>query len=300
MFRVVILTFLGEHKDKSRGDAIHESPAVITIPLVVFAVFSFFIFYSFNPIDASSGWFAQAVQRPESVVPMAVAPANTEIFEGAMQHAHVPAMLLSLTVAGLGILAAFAMYYWKKISADELAFRLKPLHTFLLNKWYFDELYDATIIRGTLALAAAYRWFDSYIIDGIVNGIAKWTVGLTNGVQRTWDDNKFGAAFYVIVFALLSLLIGWKITEVLLPVNAGLAKILELGLVGLGVSGFSFFLFYAGIGGFDNKIIDGIVNLVAYLAGFFGLVMRKLQTGKVQTYLVFVLFGVMVFFLWFR
>jgi NADH-quinone oxidoreductase subunit L len=300
MFRVVILTFLGDHKDKTRGDAIHESPAVITIPLVVFAVLSFFMFYSFNPIDASSGWFAQAVQRPESVVPTAVAPANTEIFESALQHAHVPAMLFSLTVAGLGILVAFAMYYWKRISADVLADKLKPLHTFLLNKWYFDELYDATIIKGTLALAAAYRWFDTYIIDGIVNGAAKWTVGITNGVNRTWEDNKIGAAFYVIVFALLSLFIGWQITAALLPVNAGLAKILELGLVGLGVSGFSFFLFYAGVGGFDNKIIDGIVNLVAYLTGFFGLVLRKVQTGKVQTYLAFVLFGVMVFFLWFR
>jgi NADH-quinone oxidoreductase subunit L len=55
-----------------------------------------------------------------------------------------------------------------------------------------------------------------------------------------------------------------------------------------------------GVGGFDDKIIDGMVNLVASLGGFLGLLMRKLQTGKVQTYLAFVLFGVMVFFLWFR
>jgi NADH-quinone oxidoreductase subunit L len=62
----------------------------------------------------------------------------------------------------------------------------------------------------------------------------------------------------------------------------------------------SFFLFYVGVGGFDNTIIDGMVNLVATLGGFAGLLMRKLQTGKVQTYLAFALFGVMVFFLWFR
>jgi NADH:ubiquinone oxidoreductase subunit 5 (subunit L)/multisubunit Na+/H+ antiporter MnhA subunit len=209
-------------------------------------------------------------------------------------------MLLSLTFAGLGILVAFAMYYWKKISADALADKLKPLHTFLLNKWYFDELYDATIIKGTLAVAAAYRWFDTYIIDGLVNGVATWTVGITNGVDRTWENNKVGAAVYVLAFAALSLFIGWQITAALLPVNAGVGAIIEYGALGLGLACFTFFLFYAGVGGFDNKIIDGIVNLVAYLTGFFGLIMRKLQTGRVQTYLVFVLFGVMVFFLWFR
>jgi NADH:ubiquinone oxidoreductase subunit 5 (subunit L)/multisubunit Na+/H+ antiporter MnhA subunit len=104
----------------------------------------------------------------------------------------------------------------------------------------------------------------------------------------------------VLAFAALSLFIGWQITAALLPVNAGVGAIIEYGALGLGLACFTFFLFYAGVGGFDNKIIDGIVNLVAYLTGFFGLIMRKLQTGRVQTYLVFVLFGVMVFFLWFR
>jgi NADH-quinone oxidoreductase subunit L len=42
----------------------------------------------------------------------------------------------------------------------------------LHNKWYVDELYDATIIRGTLALTQLLAWFDRTIIDGIVNGAA--------------------------------------------------------------------------------------------------------------------------------
>ncbi len=47
-------------------------------------------------------------------------------------------------------------------------------------------------------------------------------------------------------------------------------------------------------------VIDGAVNLTAYLSGFSGLVLRKLQTGKVQTYVVFAVFGVMVFYFVFR
>jgi len=55
-----------------------------------------------------------------------------------------------------------------------------------------------------------------------------------------------------------------------------------------------------GSGRFDNVVIDGMVNLVAYITGFCGLVLRLVQTGKVQTYIVFVLFGVVLFFLLFR
>jgi hypothetical protein len=72
------------------------------------------------------------------------------------------------------------------------------------------------------------------------------------------------------------------------------------GILALAVAGITFFLFYVGVGGFDNKIVDGLVNFVAYLAGFFGLLGRKLQTGRIQSYLAFALFAVLVFFLWFR
>ncbi|HTK82199.1 MAG TPA: NADH-quinone oxidoreductase subunit L, partial [Bacteroidota bacterium] len=71
MFRLVILTFLGEHVDHHRIGEIHESPAPMIIPLAIFAILSFFAFYSLNPIEADGGWFYHAVQRPESVVPAA-------------------------------------------------------------------------------------------------------------------------------------------------------------------------------------------------------------------------------------
>jgi NADH-quinone oxidoreductase subunit L len=235
MFRLVILTFLGEHKDTERLAHVHESPLVMTAPLVVLAALSFFIFYGFNPIGASSGWFMQAIERPESVVPAALAAASTEVFEESVHHVHLTAMLLSLTVAGLGILIAFATYYWKKISADVVAARLAPLHAFLLNKWYFDELYQAVVVNGVLALTNALRWIDNTIIDGAVNG-AGW-------VTR-------GASF---------------------------------------VSG-----------KFDTYAVDGLVNASAYLSGFLGLVLRKFQTGKVQTYIIFTVVGVMIFYFVYR
>ncbi len=235
MFRMVILTFLGEHKDPARLEHVHESPKAMTIPLIVLACLSFFAFYSFNPIGASSGWFFHAVERPMSVVPNAVAAASPEMFEEALHGVHYTAMYLSLSVAGLGILLAFITYYWKKISADAFARVLSPVHLFLVNKWYFDELYGATVVAGTVGFSRLLAWFDNKIIDGIVNGVATVT----------------------------------RLTSF-------------------------------GSGKFDSIVVDGFVNLVAYLAGFFGLLFRKVQTGRVQTYIAFVLFGVMVLFFMFR
>jgi NADH-quinone oxidoreductase subunit L len=235
MFRIVILAFMGEHKDPSRLEHVHESPLAMTFPLMLLAALSFFAFYSLNPIGASSGWFYHAIERPMTVVPADMAAASTELFEGAVHHAHNTAMIISLLVAGSGILLAFVTYYWKKINADAVAASLAPVHKFLLNKWYFDELYDATAIAATLGIAKLFAWFDGRIIDGIVNGAGSVT--------------KLGAV----------------------------------------VSG-----------KFDSIVVDGFVNLTATVAGTFGLVLRKVQTGRVQSYIVFAILGVVVLFFFYR
>ena len=138
-------------------------------------------------------------------------------------------MILSLLLAGLGILLAYLFYQWKRIDVGKLVEKFKGLYNFSFNKWYFDEAYDATAVNGTLGLSRLLGRFDLKIIDGIVNGTAYIT------------------------------------------------------------KGFSTF-----IGKFDNVVVDGLVNFMAYLSGFIGLVFRRFQTGKVQTYLVFVLVSVVI------
>jgi NADH-quinone oxidoreductase subunit L len=300
MFRVVILTFLGDHKDLHRYDAIHESPKTMTIPLIVFAILSFFAFFSLNPFNAASGWVYSALPRPESVVPANVAAAGIEEFEASVHQTHVLAMVLSLSMAGLGILMAFLTYYWKKIDADLIAAKTGPLYRFLLNKWKFDELYDATAVAGTIGISKLGRWFDNRIVDGVVNGVGSWTKGLTLGTKRNWVETGISAIFYMIVTAGVSLYVGWVVGFGLMPAEATLGAIVGYVVLGIAVAGFTFFLFYVGVGGYDNSIVDGLVNATAYLAGFLGLLTRRLQTGKVQTYLAFAILGVMILFLWFR
>jgi len=228
MFRMLIVVFLGSHPDAHRAEHLHESPKVMTVPLMVLAALSFFAFYSFNPLNASHGWFMENVTPPAVAVPAAAAATATETFVEEVHHQHSLAMLLSVGVAGLGILAAFVFYHWRKVSADAVMNAAKPVHTFLYNKWFFDELYQATAVAATLGTARALAWFDAVIVDGIVNGAGAVTKG----------------------FSTVS-------------------------------------------GKFDSIVVDGIVNLTATVAGFLGMLLRTVQTGRVQTYIVFALIGLM-------
>ncbi len=296
MFRLVILTFLGAPVDSQRLDHIHESPKTMTIPLIIFAILSFFIFFSFNPFGASSGWFFHAIERPEMIVPISVQATDNVRFEEALHHSHTTAMVLSLIVAGLGILLAYTTYKWKKINADAVAEKLNPLYKFFLNKWYFDELYDKMVVGVTLGFTNILRWFDNNIIDGIVNGTGSWTKAIVFGYSDHRKETRYSSLIFILFGSLLSILVAFFTGQWFWAQDAYVTAIIMALLSGA----LSFFFFWSGAGGFDKHVVDGLVNGIAYVSGFFGLILRKFQTGRVQTYIVFVLFGIMVLFYIFR
>lgn len=262
MFRLIIITFHGEPRDHHKFEHAHESPFVMAMPLAVLATLSIFIFYTPNPFNADQGWFFNKwIDKPVLYSPNSARydfmrsetveqvkmnsqvsehnPEHGEItfsekYTEAMHGAHYPAMFLSLFVAVLGILTAFVFYQWKKVDVDKLAGSIKPLYNFSLNKWFFDEFYHKTFVAGLLGLSKLIYWFDSTIVDGIVNGSATITRA---------------------------------------------------------VSTFT--------GAFDKYVVDGLVNFMAYLSGFFGLLFRRVQTGKVQTYIVLVIFSIIILFFFF-
>ena len=259
MFRLTIVAFHGKPKTEIAQHT-KENNFPIVFPLIVLAILSFWFFYSPNPIDASSGWFHQTIKQPASVVPAdlqwdfllpetsgtehavvntsetaavttghaAVSSHYLNKFQEESHHFHYTAMILSILIAGSGILLAFIIYQFKLINADKLEQRFKKLHTFSLRKWYFDEIYYATVIGGTIVLSKLMALFDNIVIDGLVN--------LTAWVTRV------------------------------------------LGYF---------------TGHFDNIVIDGFVNLLANVTGYFGAGFRKVQTGRVQTYVVLVLIGIL-------
>ena len=88
---------------------------------------------------------------------------------------------------------------------------------------------------------------------------------------------------------------GW-----LLAPNVGFAAMMKAGLGALCIAGLTLFFFVQGAGGFDKYVVDGAVNGVGSLTGFFGALLRKTQSGRVQTYIIFALLGVMILFFAFR
>ncbi len=174
MFRLVYMTFFGEPADKKKYDHAHESPLTMTLPLMILAVFSIGTF--------SWGWFEHLISKPSLAAYGAVAAVAEHGggHDDVAHTAHTIAMISSIVVALSGILLATTVYYWKKISAETWGSRLKPLYNLLWNKYYFDELYAATIISGTLWKSRFLAMFDLRVIDGVVNGVGRLTAGLSN------------------------------------------------------------------------------------------------------------------------
>jgi NADH-quinone oxidoreductase subunit L len=101
--------------------------------------------------------------------------------------AHTYAMYSSVAVGTLGIFLAFVVYSFGWINPDRVMNALKPLHTFLQNKWYFDELYEATVINGSKAFSRGLYWFDLHVVDGLVNLTAQLGVFVSFLVGK-FDD----------------------------------------------------------------------------------------------------------------
>jgi NADH-quinone oxidoreductase subunit L len=207
MFRVVILTFFGAPKDHHKFDHAHESPPSMWIPLVILAGLSFSFWYSgwFGTLIQKPKSVANlaGISAPAKVATMehsavmapaphgeaVSAPAGTPHAAGPAAHgepqegaahdaghdahiahtAHTYAMFSSVAVGTLGIFLAFVVYFFGWINPDRVANAVKPLYNFLLNKWYFDELYEATVIGGSKALSRGLAWFDMHVVDGLVN-----------------------------------------------------------------------------------------------------------------------------------
>ncbi|UCE67980.1 MAG: NADH-quinone oxidoreductase subunit L [Candidatus Zixiibacteriota bacterium] len=212
MFRLYFLTFTGEPRDKHAYEHAHESPKNMTVPLIILAVLS-----------VCAGWVG---------IPWLYKGYSSFVFYGAVHHAdpNIILMLISLIVASSGIGLAYVIYVKKTITAEAIGRAFKPIYTFLYNKWYFDELYMATIINPTYWFMEVLFKFDQLVIDGIVNGFGKVTL------FTSWIHERF-----------------------------------------------------------DTYVVDGAVNGAGYMSMFFGKHIRKIQTGQLQTYALFVFLGAVVF-----
>jgi NADH-quinone oxidoreductase subunit L len=207
-WRLLFMTFHGKPRaDKHTMAHVHESPQVMLIPLYILAAGA--VVAGWAGYEAFVGHHMNEFWR-ESIL---VLPAHASI-EAA--H-HVPAWVQLLpTVVGLiGIGVAYGLYIRNPKIPGEIAARLRALYQFLLNKWYFDELYDAIFVRPSFTLGYGFwKRGDEATIDGLgPDNIAANTLRLAQraGALQTGYVYHYAFAMLIGVVVLVTwfLLVRW-------------------------------------------------------------------------------------------
>ncbi len=194
MFRLWLAAFTGPPRDADVYGHAHESPLVMTGPLVVLAALSIGGAWGWPLWEAEASWAGRQLARAE---PAAAWPEATE---AAHRH-HLLAGGVALLLAVAGAVVAYIRFGRQAVPAEELVPQTS-VGRFLWHKWYFDELYEAAALRPAVRLAEACavadkrptdagelpataaepppRRFDWGTLDGWLNAVgdAAWSAGL--------------------------------------------------------------------------------------------------------------------------
>ena len=156
-WRLIFKTFHGEYNNKDiKIEETHESPLVMLIPLVLLSIGAIFAGYIFKELFVGYGGASNFWK--DSI--FFLKPLSTE---------HPPIWFLVLTpiLVILSIPIAYYLFVKNKNLPHQIANVNKPLYNFLLNKWYFDELYDLLIVNPSKKFGLfLWKFFDVKLIDG--------------------------------------------------------------------------------------------------------------------------------------
>ncbi|MFT5051149.1 MAG: NADH-quinone oxidoreductase subunit L [Chlamydiales bacterium] len=200
MFRLIFMTFFGEPRDEHIHEHAHESPWPMTVSLLGLATFGLFV-GKFWLIDGDfmghHTWFTDRVSAASMYPGIDLMKMNQiAVSEHTSHTAHSFAMGISLTVAAFGIFMAWWMYHKKRLNPERITSALGEVYVAVENKYYIDEAVNGSVIKGTLGLARAQKWFDENIIDGFVllNGRIHKALGFIGfWIDRTIVDGLVNA-----------------------------------------------------------------------------------------------------------
>ena len=192
-WRLLILAFHGKTRaDHHTFEHVHESPAVMTVPLILLAIGAVSTGWVFHEQLLGEHWQdfwgASIVNGPDNHVLHAM-------------HDVPGWVALAPTVVGIvGIALAYVIYLGNPGLPAIAAARFNGVYRFLLNKWYFDELYNAVIVKPLMALARTlWQVGDATIIDGIPNGLAAITASGSARVAKIQTGSIAVYAFSMLI-----------------------------------------------------------------------------------------------------
>ncbi len=189
-WRLIFKTFHGDYNNKDiKIEETHESPLVMLIPLIFLSIGAIFAGYTFKELFLGYGGINNFWQ--ESI--FFLEPLSTD---------HPPFWFLVLTpiLVILSIPVAYYLFVKNKNLSNQIANVNKPLYQFLINKWYFDELYDVLFVIPSKKIGLfLWKFFDIKIIDGFGPD------GISSFIKKcSLKANKFQSGFiYQYAFVML-------------------------------------------------------------------------------------------------
>jgi len=190
-WRLIFKTFFGEPHDEEHYEAAHESPIWMLIPIGVLAVGSIAAGFPFKELFAGHGvheFFGESVKM------------NPHIIE-AMEEIPETIKVLPLIAMGIGLVVSYIFYIRRPYIPEELAAQQPLLYQFLLNKWYFDELYDLIFVRPVKWIGyQLWKKGDGYIIDGFgPDGVSARVLDVTRNVVKIQTGYLYHYAFAMLI-----------------------------------------------------------------------------------------------------
>ncbi|SHH39931.1 NADH-quinone oxidoreductase subunit L [Bradyrhizobium erythrophlei] len=190
-WRLIFKTFHGEPHDQEHYEAAHESPLWMLIPIGILAAGSILAGFPFKELFAGHGveeFFRESLKmHPHIIEDMETMPEAIK--------------LLPTVMMALGFLVAWLFYIRRPYIPVELARQHRLLYQFLLNKWYFDELYDLIFVRPTKWLGRfLWKVGDGYIIDGFgPDGVSARVLDVTRNVVKLQTGYLYHYAFAMLI-----------------------------------------------------------------------------------------------------
>jgi NADH-quinone oxidoreductase subunit L len=190
-WRLIFKTFFGEPHDQEHYEAAHEAPIWILIPIGVLAAGSILAGFPFKELFAGPGveeFFRDSVKmHPGIIEDMETIPEWIKL---------IPTVMMAL-----GAYVSYVFYIRRPYLPVELANQQPMLYQFLLNKWYFDELYDLIFVRPAKWIGRfLWKFGDGYIIDGFgPDGISARVLDVTRNVVRLQTGYLYHYAFAMLI-----------------------------------------------------------------------------------------------------
>jgi NADH-quinone oxidoreductase subunit L len=190
-WRLIFKTFFGEPHDQEHYEAAHESPLWMLIPIGVLAVGSIFAGFPFKELFAGGSveeFFRESVKmHPHIIEEMEAIPEWVKV---------LPTLMMAI-----GAYVSYVFYIRRPYLPEDLANLQPMLYQFLLNKWYFDELYDLIFV-GPAKWIGRFLWKygDGYVIDGFgPDGVSAWVLKVTRNVVKIQTGYLYHYAFAMLI-----------------------------------------------------------------------------------------------------